>query len=200
MTKEEFLVSGLIETYCLGFTSTEENILVEKMAALYPEVKNELDTVKSTMNRYLKDVTLQPRPQLKTRLMTTIYTQVAGEKKEFIPLLNQITDASLLLQNAEANHLHFPVEDFENLYMQPLPSTREIINFAVWVKKGHEPELHDDMIEYIAVMEGSCNIYFGNEKRSYSRGDIITIPPHILHHAEITSSKPMFALVQRQML
>ncbi len=200
MTKEEFLVSGLIETYCLGFTSTEENILVENMAALYPDVKNELEAVKFAMNRYIKDVALQPPPQLKTKLMTTIYSQVANDKKEFIPLLNRVTDSSQLLQNAEANHLEFPAQDFENLYMQPLPSTREIINFAVWVKKGHETEMHDDRIEYIAVMEGSCNMYFENEKKSYSQGDIITIPPHIFHHAEITSSKPMFALVQRQMI
>ncbi|MEO7264486.1 MAG: cupin domain-containing protein [Ferruginibacter sp.] len=200
MTKEKFLVSGLIETYCLGFTSAAENILVENMVTLYPEVKNELETVKFAMNTYIKGRELQPSPQLKMKLMTNIYSQEAEVKKEFIPLLNRITDPSLLLQTALANHLEFPAEDFENLYMQPLPSTREVTNFAVWVKQGHEPEMHDDMTEYIAVMEGSCNMYFGNEKKSYKKGDIITIPPYLLHHAEITSSIPMFALVQRQML
>lgn len=200
MTKEDFFISGMIEAYCLGFTSAEENILVENMASLYPEVKNELETVRSAMNMYIKEVTIQPPPQIKSRVMTTIYSQVAEEKKEFVPLLNRIGDSALLLENAEANHLEFPTEDFDNLFMQPLPSTREVINFAVWAKKGHEAEIHDDMIEYIAVLEGSCNMYFGNDKKSYKQGDIIVIPPHILHKAEITSSKPMFALVQRQML
>lgn len=198
MLREEFLASGIIETYCLGFTSVEENFLVEKMIAQFPDVKGEIEAVRSALNLYIKEDTMQPSAAVKRKLMTTIYCQVAKEKKEFIPLLNGIPNASQLEIHTTANHIVFPAEDFDNLYMQPLPSSNEIVNFAIWAKLGHEEEMHDDMVEYIAILEGSCNMYFNGEKKSYLQGDIICIPPHIPHRAEVTSLKPMFALVQRQ--
>lgn len=55
------------------------------------------------------------------------------------------------------------------------------------------------MREYIAILEGSCDMYMGEKKITYTCGEIISIEPNVPHHAVITLAKPMFALVQKQM-
>lgn len=200
MSPEEFSALGIIETYCLGLTTKEETILTENMAASFPEIKKEIDRALQIISAYSKEPVLQPRPHVKKNILTHIYKQQAAKKIEWVPMLNDIEKSFSLQPFVHANQLSFPAQPFENIFIQPLPSTTEIINFAIWARHGHDEEMHDDMTEYIAVMEGSCDMYFKGEKKSYTQGDIITIPPNIPHQARVSSSQPMFALVQRQMM
>ena len=59
---------------------------------------------------------------------------------------------------------------------------------SVWPKLDQE-ELHSGLIEFIAVLEGSCDMYMMDKKISYTKGDIISIAPGILHAAFITSQQ-----------
>ena len=109
----------------------------------------------------------------------------------------------VLPRNLDIHYLtpvQYPADDFDNLHVVGLPSTNEIINFAVWAKQGHEEEMHDDRNEYLAILDGSCDMYMNGVKTSYKKGDIITIKTGISHYAVITSAQPMFALVQRQLI
>lgn len=200
MNAQEFITSGLIESYCLGFTSQAENELIEQMALRYAEVQQEIVRVRALMNNVLKQTEIKPAPSVKTALMNTIYSRQSLSHPEFVPLMHETTDFERFYASASANNLKGPVESFENLFVQELPSTVEVINFAVWAKKGHEEESHDDRKEFIAILEGSCDMFMNGEKKSFSKGEIIDIPVNIPHYAVITSAKPMFALVQRQLL
>ncbi len=200
MTAPELIASGILESYCLGFTNTSENAMVEKMAGDYPPVQQEIDKIRDSLSRFLLKNTLQPSHAVKTNVMHTIYSQQAEAHKEFVPLMHKPVEFNRFYQAVEANFLDKPSEDFENLYVKELPSTNEVINFAVWAKKGHEEETHSDRNEYLAVLEGSCEMYMDGKKRSYSQGEVITIEAGIPHYAVITSAEPMFALVQRQLL
>ncbi|MDB5201284.1 MAG: hypothetical protein JWQ27_693 [Ferruginibacter sp.] len=195
-----YIASGIIETYCLGFTSDEENIEVNKMAAQYPAIQEEIERVATFMTSYLSMDEMKPSPRVKTALMNKVYEQQASIHSCYLPLLTPQSNTADLEQCIRENNIDKPEKFEDNLQFYPLPSTREITNFCVWVVKGHEEEMHTDIDEYIAIIEGSCDMYFGKEKRSYSSGDIIYIPPHVPHSAIITSGAPMFALVQRQLL
>ena len=200
MTAAEFISTGILESYCLGFTSTQENEVVEKMAREHPLVQAEIDKIRDSLTDLLLQKALQPSRKVKTNVMHTIYARQAEEHKEFVPLMHSPVDFSRYYQAAAANLLTTPTEDFENLYVKELPSTPEVINFAVWAKKGHEEEIHTDRNEYLAVLSGSCDMFMDGHKRSYSPGEVITIDVGIPHYAVITSAEPMFALVQRQIL
>ncbi len=200
MNAAEFIRSGIIETYCLGFTSIEENAKVEQMAAAHPEVQQEIEKVRASFNHFLQKRKMQPSPSVKTAVMRTIYTQQAVLKKEWVPLMNEPTVFKRYYDSARANKLTEPLHPYDNLFVQYLPSTREVINFAVWAKQGHEPEMHEDCNEFIAILEGSCNMYMEGKITAYAKGEIIAIPPHLSHYAVITSAQPMFALVQRQLI
>lgn len=200
MNAAEFIRSGIIETYCLGFTSSEENTMVEQMAAAHPEVQQEIEQVRASFNNFLQKRKIQPSPSVKAAVMRNIYAQQAMLKKEWVPLMNEPTVFKRYYDVAVANKLAEPPVLYDNLFVQDLPSTKEIINFAVWAKKGHEEEVHDDYNEFIAILEGSCDMHMGGTIKAFAKGEIIAIQPGIPHYAIITSEQPMFALVQRQLI
>lgn len=200
MNATEFIQSGIIETYCLGFTSNEENILVEKMAAEHKEVKNEIERVRTSFKEFLVRRKIQPSPSVKKSVMKNIYSQQATANKEWVPLMNEEVDFKRFYEAVEANKLVAPVDFYDNLFVQQLPCTNEVINFAVWAKAGHEKEVHFDYNEFIAILEGSCNMLMEGKIIAYQKGEVITIPPGIPHQAIVTSEQPMFALVQRQLI
>ncbi len=183
----------------MGFTSRDEDLEVEQMAALFAEVQLEVEKSKAYLSSYLPNPKMQPSTSVKSAVMHSIYTQQAELHKEFVPLMHKQSDFVRYYQSAAANHLMQVNEPFDNLYAIELPSTKEVINLAVWAKLGHEEEVHTGMIEYIAILEGSCDMYMMDKKVSYTKGEIISIPPGIPHSAVITSRQPMFALVQRQL-
>lgn len=199
MKLQDFLASGIIENFCLGFSSDEESKLVKKMAAAYPEVQQELDEVRTSLHLILKRAEIKPARSVKMAVMKSIYSQQASIEPGFVPLLDTVNNFDSIYAALAANDIHWPTENFDNLYAQELPSTREIINFAVWVKNGHEEEMHTDRNEFIAVLEGSCEMVMQSGRTKYGKGDIINIPINVPHSAEITSAEPMFALVQRQL-
>jgi mannose-6-phosphate isomerase-like protein (cupin superfamily) len=200
MTAAEFIGTGILESYCLGFTSTPENEMVEQMARENASVQAEIDKIRDSLADVLLKNTLQPSPKVKTNVMHTIYASQAERHKEFVPLMHRPVEFTRYYQAAEANLLITPTDDFENLFVKELPSTPEVINFAVWAKKGHEEEIHNDRNEYLAVLSGSCDMFMDGKKRSFSQGEVIAIDAGISHYAVITSVEPMFALVQRQLL
>ncbi len=200
MNVQKYISSGVIESFCLGFTTVQQNEVIVQTAALYPEVQEEIDTVRASLNSIVKEAAIKPRASVKRAVMNTIYTQQAQLYPQYVPLMHEPVDFERLYTSVKINELKVPQQSFENLYVQELPSTTEIINFAVWAKKGHEEEFHTDRMEYIAVLERSCDMFMNGEKTSFVKGDIITIPINVPHYAVITSAQPMFALVQRQLI
>jgi mannose-6-phosphate isomerase-like protein (cupin superfamily) len=193
-----FIRSGVLETYILGFASEQESREVENMAALYPEVKQALESTRASMRSYITSNALPPSPGLKTSIMKGVYRQESVLNRRYVPLLSETTDWDALIEAIDANNLNEITPSAGNLFAYALPSTPTVTNFAVWVNTGHEEESHDDFDEYIAIIKGSCVMYFRDKARNYKEGDIIFIPPNVPHKAVITSPGGMFALVQRQ--
>ncbi|MCB0630694.1 MAG: anti-sigma factor [Saprospiraceae bacterium] len=55
MDKERFMQSGLLEQYVLGLTTEEESAEVERYAAIFPEVEEEIDTLRKAMKHYAQE-------------------------------------------------------------------------------------------------------------------------------------------------
>ncbi|MEO7463700.1 MAG: cupin domain-containing protein [Ferruginibacter sp.] len=199
MDLQHYIKSGIIDSYCLGFTSPDENQEVERMAASHPGVQAEIDLVRKFISDGIVQQAIMPSRKVKDNVFKTIYRQEATHQQEFVPLLDELSSVIALKDVLAKNSCAAPQEDFDNLFIQPLPSTREITNLAIWVKQGHEKEIHEDMHEFIAIINGSCIMKFeGSGSRPYVAGDVIHIPPGLFHSASVTSVEPMMAIVQRQ--
>ncbi|MEO1021209.1 MAG: anti-sigma factor [Bacteroidota bacterium] len=64
MNIEEYLNSGIIELYVAGMLSDEESLEVDRMAEKYPVVKQEIQSIRASLNQYAKQTGRAPRPEL----------------------------------------------------------------------------------------------------------------------------------------
>lgn len=198
MNVEKFIASGILENYCMGFTTTAENAEVERHASVYPSIRSEIDSLSAVFENYVLANKIAPSPGVKIAVMQSLYKLQSEQDQIFPPLISGGKPDKNLINWIAQNPVAPPDAEFENLFMRELPSTEYFVNFIVWAKAGHETEMHTDCNEYLYVIKGSCTMYFENEAKSYVAGDVITIPPHINHRAVVTSDFPMMAFVQRQ--
>ncbi len=195
-----FIESGILETYCLGFCTPEEVIEIKNLSAIHPGIKQEINRLRQLFEEQLHTHAITPSPSVKTAVMQSVYKQQSLVDYRYAPLIDENCETTQLEKWITLHGIKAPVEEFENLVITELLSTDRVINFIAAAKTGHEQEVHEDFIEYLYVIEGSCTMDFNGEEKSYSRGDIIAIPPKVHHTAVVTSKKPMLALVQRQIL
>ncbi len=198
MNVEKFIASGILENYCMGFTTEAENAEVELCAGMYPQVQEELDHLRSVFESYVLSNKIEPSPRVKFAVMQSVYKQKAKQDQQYPPLIDMSEQTDHLAKWIADHPVPPPDAEFDNLFMRELPSTEFFTNFIVWAKAGHETEMHTDCNEYLYVIKGSCTMYFEDEVKSYTAGDIIVIPPHVNHNAVVTSEFPMMAFVQRQ--
>jgi len=78
MNKDKFLKTGLLEQYVLGLTDEEESETVEAYADAYPEIKQEIQTMRSALDQYAQQYAVMPPKELKKRVMKSI----DGEAKQ----------------------------------------------------------------------------------------------------------------------
>lgn len=83
MNAQEFISSGLLEAYVLGVASDAERLEVEKMIALYPEVKAELEAIEDAMQAYAEQNTVEPPAGIKEKILKEISSipTASNEKK-----------------------------------------------------------------------------------------------------------------------
>ncbi|HMK04785.1 MAG TPA: cupin domain-containing protein [Ferruginibacter sp.] len=205
MNIKDYIASGILEAYCLGFVTDKERAEVEAHAMKYYEIKEELLEISDSLEQYALKKGVVPKSAVKTKLLLLFYEGQSGPGKKYPPLIMQNTTAVDFKEWIAVNRppgfiAHEPAEPYDNLSVHELPSTEVVTNFMVWVKKGHEEEVHTDYNEFIVILKGHCDMYFNGKKEHYNAGEIIVIKPGIPHYAVITSDEPMVAVVQRVMI
>ena len=73
MTKEEFILSGLLELYATGAASEEERETVEDFLSRYPDLRAELASIEDALEKYSFANGSSARPALKARVMDEIF-------------------------------------------------------------------------------------------------------------------------------
>lgn len=193
-----YINSGIIEKYCMGTCSAREREELEQLAAAEPRIREEINAVQASVEQYLLANQVKPAPSVKIKLMQEIYRQTAIAEPVYPPLIKGEVSVNELRSWIENTALPELPADLENLAPTAIPSTGEIENFFVFARNGHDPELHDQFIEYLYVIKGSCIMYFNEKPVRFTAGQLISIMPGILHYAVVDSEEPMLAMVQRQ--
>lgn len=195
MDIQSFLQSGIIESFCLGASSDEENLLVKAMRDVYPEVDEEIEKVSLRLGASTSGLR-----KVKKSLVRTIYRAEAGENGKYLPLMDEVEGTEELLLFAAENNISEAPEHYDTGLMIPLLSAKEIKNYAVWLRREMPEEMHEGMNEYIFILKGSCTMIIEGAEQDYTAGQLMLIPPNVRHRAIVTSAEPMLALVQRQMI
>lgn len=72
MNIQEYISSGILESYVLGTATLEEKKEVENNARLYPEIKSELEEIEKSLNDYAISHSIAPPSYLKNKILATI--------------------------------------------------------------------------------------------------------------------------------
>lgn len=67
-----YLKSGILEQYILGDLSKEEMLEVEKYAAVYPEVRQELEEIENALQKYAEKNAIEPSERNRSRIIDTL--------------------------------------------------------------------------------------------------------------------------------
>jgi anti-sigma-K factor RskA len=125
MNIEEYISSGILETYLLGYATPEENREVENLASRYPEVKLELEQIEKAFNSYTAIFSIEPPSYLKDTIKSKIlnkgntysYTLETNLRNLNIEKNNQVSNysfwaiaASVLLLLSIAGNVYFSMK------------------------------------------------------------------------------------------
>jgi mannose-6-phosphate isomerase-like protein (cupin superfamily) len=196
---KDYLDPGLLEFYCLGLTSPDENESITDGLRNMPEIYGEIEKIIKAVMSYFEgmagplNITLKP-----TILAIVDYVErmKAGEKISFPPVLNRnskIADYSLLVDNKEMT----APEDFTDMFVKIISSQVFVTTAIVWVKDKVPYETHDHEFEKFLILEGSCDVILHENVVSLGRGDYFAIPLHTGHLIQVTSKTPCKLILQK---
>lgn len=199
MDFQQLIDSGLLELYVLGQTDEEENLLIEQLAAVHPEIVSEIDAISLALEQYALSHATAPDPIIRPFLMATIdFTDrmKAGELPQSAPLLHSGSAASDYTAWLNRPDMILP-DDFQDVFAKILSYTAEAITAIVWIREMAPQEVHDREYERFLILEGSCDIHVEDQVFHLVPGDYFQIPLHKNHHVEVTSAYPCKVILQR---
>ncbi len=72
MNIQDYIESGILDTYVLGATSDQERREVACLSAIYPEIQQEIDRLTETMEEYALLYSVEPPTDLKAQIMAQL--------------------------------------------------------------------------------------------------------------------------------
>ena len=195
----DFIQSGILESYILGITTSAESLEVEKMAAAHAEVKAELDAISKAMEVHAQANAVTPNPTIKPLLMAFIdYTErmQKGEAASFPPILNESTKLEDFSSWLNRSDMQQPAA-FDDYFARIISYTPELITAIAWIKNIAPTEAHHDEHEKFLILEGTCDIIVEDKVYPLVPGDFFAIPLHKDHIIKVTSEIPCKVILQR---
>ncbi|MFL5762434.1 MAG: cupin domain-containing protein [Bacteroidia bacterium] len=199
MNVQEYIDSGILETYVLGVSTKAECAEVERMASVHPEIRSEIEAIEYAMEKYAMDNAVRPHAAIKPMLLATIdYMERMqnGEPSSFPPILNEKSRPEDYYQWISRSDMNVP-NDFEELFAKIIGYSSEVTSAIVWIKHMAPQEVHDDEFEKFLILEGTCDIVIGEKIHKLVPGDYFQIPLHAKHEVRVTSSIPCKVILQR---
>ncbi|MEZ4887736.1 MAG: cupin domain-containing protein [Chitinophagales bacterium] len=207
MNIEEYILSGILEQYCLGLTSEAENKELQTLCLKHKKLQKELDSVQQTLGNYANNHAMLPKSQLKNNILYAIdeldfVEQPIKQPNEKINLQNP----PLIHQNSNHQQWLKAVQDLQPVAIQegfpvfPIRIDEKVQMVVVWIDKGVPDEQHEMESESFLILEGSCVCQVGKASHPLKAGDFLGIPTYTNHSLKVTSATPVKLIVQRVQL
>lgn len=90
MNIQEYISSGIIESYVFGLADAQERAEFERMLLQYPELRKAKEQFEISLEQYAQHNTLQPPSHLKSRIFSTIDME-AGKRSDVPPAPPNLT-------------------------------------------------------------------------------------------------------------
>lgn len=195
MNVQEYLASGILQDYCLGFLSNEEMQEIESHAKIHPEIQNEISANKRALENYANQLAQQPSDSVKAKLFQSIDALIEEQNASLnnLPLLNKNSDYKNWLKIVAPLIATHQEKEFS---FQVLRDDETVLQMLVWTKVDYPDEVHDHLKESFIILQGDCECYVGENTYKLGPGGYLDIP--LFQHHDIKVVKgPVLAIVQR---
>lgn len=199
MSTKEFIESGILESYILGFASVAEIQKVEDMIAVDSDVRQELHEISIAFEKFALANAIEPDPIIKPFLMATIDYSDRIKNGEVVmspPALNEASTADDFKLWLSREDMVLP-DEASDVFAKIIGNTPEAITAIVWLRSMAPQEAHDNEFERFLIVEGSCEITIEEKVHQLNAGDYLQIPLHKNHHVQVTSKNPCKIILQR---
>lgn len=88
MNIQAYIESGVIESYVLGMTDSQEAAELEQLSSQYPEIKQAIDAFEASLEKQAFANTSMPPANLKEKLMFTLKDEFAKEENKATPIIS----------------------------------------------------------------------------------------------------------------
>lgn len=76
MNVEEYIASGIIDRFCLGFTSAAEDVVIREIAASSPVIQQQISMVNASLESVIKQGVIEPE----ATLMKAMFKKLDGQQ------------------------------------------------------------------------------------------------------------------------
>lgn len=198
MTSKEFIDSGILEQYVLGTATPDEINEVERLVAIDPAIRQEIDAICEILEKFAMANAIEPDPIIKPFLMAVIDYSERMENGE------PVSNPPLLTENSKVedysdwlNRSDMVSTGTADVFAKIISYTPQVTTAIVWIKDYAPQEVHDDEYERFLVVEGTCDIIVDGEANHLVPGDYFAIPLFKNHMVKVTSVIACKVILQR---
>lgn len=177
---QEYIASGVIESYCLGNLPDAEARALTELADLHPELRAEIDETLAVLGTY--SVQHTPARDLKNRTLNFLDRFLPKETIDLAhpPIINRHSDAAAWELAVKGLEPEGRDGDFAYRFLKESP---ELELNLVWLYGELVEDEHpkDEFAESFLILEGACECDFGGQIVRFSAGDYFDVPPGVRH-------------------
>lgn len=198
MDIQEYIDSGILEFYCLGNLTEEEQSEVERMM-MHPAVKLEVEKIHATIAAYADEQAVEPPAHL-ADAMSAVFENLEKEEQmqaDSLPLINKHTNYKNWLELVQH---HIPEQFNGEPIIVPLTQTASVIQMLMISATAVPDEVHENEMESFLVLQGKCICTIGDTDHHMQAGDFIEIPLYAHHDVRPEADSPseyVVAVMQR---
>ena len=199
MNVEAYIESGIIDEYCLGLLSADEALTVERLAAQFPAIAEEINQVQQALGCYIETSAVPPRADLKAQIQGVLasITQEESLNINNLPIITAYADYrkwAVALADVQ------PLGKLPGIRYTVVRNDETAVVSKIWLQTEFtETDHHDsEFRESFLVLEGNCECDFDGKMFSLSAGDYIEIPENTRHiFRNTTPNAPLIGIIQR---
>jgi hypothetical protein len=154
----------------LGLLSQHQSEEAERMAALFPEIQQEIELTEAALFAYTDT---PPRPALKEQIMGTLQNLKLEEDIPLYnpPLINRYSDINKWNEVLVGITPNF---EYDGLKVHFLRETEELQLCVAWLQSDMVGEAHhrDEFQESFLILEGTCDCDLSGKSLAYNQAAI----------------------------
>lgn len=182
-----FIESGILEMYALDQLDLSEREEVQRMVAVFPEIKAELESIQVALEMYAVSQAIEPPSSVRGKINASINNLEKEKEMNLLdlPLINSFSDHTKWLDLVQDMIPEKVAED--ETFTKILHQSEKLVQLLVVTAADIGDETHEESHESFLILKGKCKCTVGNQVRFMEPGDHMAIPLFEHHDVEVLS-------------